>query len=59
MEKEEAFQIIDQALNIANAKGAFKLQESATIFTALTVVKNVFEDLKIQATIAKEPKKNN
>lgn len=44
MEKEEAFQIIDQALNIANAKGAFKLQESATIFTALTVIKNSFQE---------------
>ena len=56
MEKEQGLQIIEQALQVSNSKGAFKLEESATIFTALTVIKNVFEDLKIQATTAKAPK---
>ena len=44
MEKEQGLQIIEQALQIANSKGAFKLEESATILTALTAVKNVLQD---------------
>ena len=60
MDKDQGLQVIEQALQIANNKGAFKLEESATIFTALTAVKNAFEDLKIQATTvattAKAPK---
>lgn len=43
MEKEQGLHIIEQALNLANSKGAFKLEESATIFTALTVVKNTIQ----------------
>ena len=43
MEKEQGLQIIEQALNIANSKGAFKLEESATILTALTAVKNALQ----------------
>lgn len=42
MEKEQGLQIIEQALNLANSKGAFKLEESATIFAALTTVKDSF-----------------
>ena len=48
MEKEQSLQIIEQALNVANAKGSFKLEESATIFKALTIIKSTFEDLKHQ-----------
>ena len=44
MEKEQGLQIIEQALQIANSKGAFKLEESATILTALTAVKNTLQD---------------
>lgn len=44
MEKEQGLQIIEQALNLANAKGAFKLEEAATIFAALTTVKNAFQE---------------
>lgn len=58
MEKEQSLQIIEQALNVANVKGVFKLEESATIFTALTIVKKVFEDLKIQETTSKIVKTN-
>lgn len=46
MEKEQSLQIIEQALNVANAKGSFKLEESAAIFKALTIIKGTFEDLK-------------
>ena len=45
MEKEPALQVIEQALNIANSKGCFKLEESATIFTALTSIKNIIIEL--------------
>ncbi len=44
MEKEQGLQIIEQALQIANSKGAFKLEESATIFTAFTTVKNALAE---------------
>lgn len=43
MEKEKGLEIIEQALNIANSKGAFKLEESATILAALTSVKNAIQ----------------
>ena len=39
MKEEQALQVIEQALQIANSKGSFKLEESATIFTALNVIK--------------------
>jgi hypothetical protein len=41
MEKEQGLQIIEQALNLANSKGIFKLEESATVFAALTAIKTV------------------
>lgn len=44
MEKEQGLQVIEQALNVANNKGAFKLEESAAIFTALNVVKTWFQE---------------
>ena len=44
MEKEQGLNIIEQALNLANSKGAFKLEESATILTALTADKNALQD---------------
>ena len=44
MEKEQGLQIIEQALQIANSKGVFKLEESATIFTAFTTVKNALAE---------------
>ena len=45
MEKEAALQVIEQALNIANSRGCFKLEESATIFTALKSIKNIIIEL--------------
>lgn len=39
MDKETAFNVLVDALNIANAKGAFgELKNSATIFSALQVL---------------------
>jgi hypothetical protein len=43
MDKDQGLQVIEQALQIANSKGVFKLEESATILTALTVVKNTLQ----------------
>jgi hypothetical protein len=43
MDKEQGLQVIEQALQIANSKGAFKLEESSTIFTALIAVKNAIQ----------------
>lgn len=40
MNKEQVISVIEQALNVANQKGVFNLQDSATVFTALTVLKN-------------------
>lgn len=46
MDKEQGLNIIEQALNVANVKGCFKLEESATIFTALTSIKNIIIELQ-------------
>jgi len=49
MTKEQAQNIIEQALNVAQAKGAFSLQDSRTILTALETlfsVKEVVEETK-------------
>jgi len=46
MEKEQGLQVIEQALQIANSKGVFKLEESATILTALTVVKSALQEFE-------------
>lgn len=46
MEKEQGLQIIEQALNVANSKGVFKLEESATIYAAFTIVKNSLQEYK-------------
>jgi hypothetical protein len=48
MEKEQGLQIIEQALNLANAKGVFKLEESATIFTAFITVKNALQPVEVE-----------
>lgn len=39
MKKEKAIEIIEQALNIANQKGAFTLADVQTIIAALTTLK--------------------
>ena len=54
MEKEQALNIIEQALNLANSKGAFKLEESATIFAALSSVKNALQEQSLVKEDGKE-----
>ena len=56
MEKEQGLQIIEQALNLANSKGAFKLEESATIFAAFLTIKNAFESVKEEEILQKSKK---
>ena len=43
MTKEQAQNIIEQALNVAQAKGAFSLQDSRTVLTALETMFGVKE----------------
>lgn len=43
MDKDQGLQVIEQALQLANSRGVFKLEESATILTALTAVKNTLQ----------------
>lgn len=43
MNKEQAFSILEQALNVANTKGAFVLADSAIIQTALNMVRGELE----------------
>lgn len=43
MDKDQGLNIIEQALQLANSRGVFKLEESATILNALTVIKNVLQ----------------
>ena len=43
MNKEQAFSILEQALNVANQKGAFLLSDAAVIQQALAVTRNELE----------------
>jgi len=58
MNKDQAFEAIQQGLNLASQKGAFTLQGSAALFSALQVIKNTFLDydyvLSNQATDKKD-----
>lgn len=40
MTKEQALQIIEQALNVAAQKGSFNLNEVSTILNALSLLKS-------------------
>ena len=40
MNKQEAINILEQALNAANLKGVYSLADIQTILTALEVIKN-------------------
>lgn len=59
MNKEQVISVIEQALNVANQKGVFNLQDSATIFSALTIMKNnmefVFDKGAILSKAKEEP----
>jgi hypothetical protein len=58
MDTQTSLQIIEQALDIANSKGAFKLAESNTILTALNTLKNALQppvtDKEIIRTVSKD-----
>ena len=43
MNKEQAFSILEKALNVANQKGTFLLADSAVIVSALQVVRGELE----------------
>ena len=43
MNNQEIYSILGQGLNIANTKGCFNLDESATIAQALIALKEVLE----------------
>lgn len=43
MNKEQAFSILEQALNVANTKGGFTLSDAAVIQTALQTVRAELE----------------
>lgn len=58
MEKEQGLNIIEQALNLANSKGAFKLEEYATIFAALSSVKNALQEQSLVKEDTKESTKS-
>jgi len=42
MSNEQAFNVLVQALSVANKAGAFDLKESATVFQALGVLGPIF-----------------
>jgi len=44
MNNIQALSVIEQALNISAQKGVFGLQDSATVLTALNVLKQEFQD---------------
>jgi len=39
MDKEQAIQIIEQAINVATIKGVYNLNDVATILNALIIIK--------------------
>jgi hypothetical protein len=58
MDTQTSLQIIEQALDIASTKGAFKLAESNTILTALNTLKNALQtpvtDKEIIRTVSED-----
>jgi hypothetical protein len=61
---EQALQVVTQAMEIAQGKGAFTLQEAATVFAATQVLvedfksKKADEDAKLpDAEVERKPKK--
>lgn len=44
MDKEQALQVIEQALNVATQKGAFNLNDASQVINALVILKSEDED---------------
>jgi len=54
---EQSLQVVTQAIELANGKGAFTLQESATIFAALQTLTRECETPQPEAKEEKVPAK--
>lgn len=48
MNQEQAYQVIEQALNVATTKGVYNLQDAANILAALNVVRPVLTEKEKQ-----------
>lgn len=60
MNENQALDILGQALNIANQKGAFELSTSAAVYSALaTLTQMVVEKQNIKEPVKKEVKPKN
>ena len=58
MNKEQVLQVLEQALNVASKAGVFNLQDSATLFTAISILKQeVVSQLESKETEVKSNKK--
>ena len=44
MDKEQALQVIEQALNVATQKGVFNLNDVSQVINALVILKSEDED---------------
>lgn len=44
MDKEQALQVIEEALNLATQKGAFNLNDASQVINALTILKSDKKD---------------
>lgn len=44
MDKEQALQVIEQALNLATQKGVFNLNDVSQVISALVILKSENED---------------
>ena len=44
MDKEQALQVIEQALNVATQKGVFNLNDVSQVISALVILKSENED---------------
>jgi hypothetical protein len=48
MNQEQAYQVLEQALNVATTKGVYNLQDTANILAALNVARPVLIPEKTQ-----------
>lgn len=53
METKQALDVLEQGLELSNKGGVFTLQNSATVFTALNIIKNTITQFEEKAVEAK------
>ena len=58
MELQQAFSVVENALNMANQKGAFALADSVLIVQALNTLRGLDELSKVETTAPKEEASN-